>query len=148
IMRSSASTTSLLGSNAPVFVGLGSWMLLGRRPHGVFWAGLAASMAGMFLMVWAGASEATGAVTSVAPGTLADNGLPILRHDVVGDLTAVAAALCFAGYILAVAEARSSMDTLTLYTFAMVACAATLLPICLVIDAPLWGYTSATWMAL
>lgn len=131
IMRSSASTTSLLGSNAPVFVGLGSWVLLGRRPHRLFWAGLIASMAGIALMLWAGLDDAADA-----------------RHDVVGDLMAVAAAFCFAGYMLAVAEARESMDTLTLNTIAIVSCTIALLPICLAIDAPLWGYPASTWLAL
>ena len=131
IMRTSASTTSLLGSNAPIFVGVGSWLLLGRRPHRLFWAGLAASLAGIALMIWAG----TGAS-------------PDARHDVIGDLMAIAAALSFAGYILAVAEARASMDTLTLNTIAMAACTITLLPICVAIDAPLWGYPASTWLAL
>lgn len=131
IMRSSASTTSLLGSNAPVFVGLGSWLMLGRRPHRVFWAGLVASMAGIALMLWAGLDDS-----------------PDARHDFVGDLMAVAAAFCFAGYMLAVAEARESMDTLTLNTIAIASCTITLLPICLAIGAPLWDYPAATWLAL
>ena len=131
IMRSSASTTSLLGSNAPIFVGAGSWLLFGRRPHRLFWAGLSAAMTGIVLMIWAGAGA-----TSAA------------RHDVIGDLMAVAAAFCFAGYILAVAKARESMDTLTLNTIAIASCTITLLPICVAIDAPLWGYPAATWLAL
>ncbi len=137
IMRSSAATTSLLGSNAPVFVGLGSWLLLRRRPHRLFWAGLAASTIGIALMIWAGA-----AASSAAPGDAA------VRHDVIGDLMAIAAALCFAGYILAVAEARNSMDTLTLNAIAMAVSTATLFPICLAIGAPLWNYPAATWTAL
>ncbi|MDQ3170157.1 MAG: DMT family transporter [Acidobacteriota bacterium] len=132
IMRSSAATTSLLGSNAPVFVGLGSWLVFRRRPHRLFWAGLAASTAGVALMIWAGANAGAEAV----------------RHDVIGDLMAIAAALCFAGYILAVAEARNSMDTLTLNTIAMAVSTVTLLPICLAIGAPLWNYPGTTWMAL
>lgn len=130
VMRSSAATTSLLGSNAPVFVGLGSWLLLKKKPHRLFWTGLAASMAGIVLMLAAGAKASTG------------------PHDLIGDLMAIAAALCFAGYILAVAEARASMDTLTLNTIAMVASTAALLPICLTIDAPLWHYSGGTWIAL
>ncbi len=132
IMRSSAATTSLLGSNAPVFVGLGSWLVFRRRPHRLFWAGLAASTAGVALMIWAGANAGAAAV----------------RHDVIGDLMAIAAALCFAGYILAVAEARNSMDTLTLNTIAMAVSTETLLPVCLAIGAPLWNYPGTTWMAL
>lgn len=133
VMRSSAATTSLLGSNAPVFVGLGSWLFLRKRPHGLFWAGLAASMCGIALMIWAGAAA--------APSTAAP-------YDIVGDLMAVAAALCFAGYILAVSRARASMDTLTLNAIAMAASTVALLPICLVIGAPLWDYSRDTWIAL
>ena len=135
VMRSSAATTSLLGSNAPVFVGLGSWFLLGKRPHRMFWAGLAASMCGIILMIWAGAAAAAS-----RPGAA--------PHDLVGDLMAIAAALTFAGYILAVSKARDSMDTLTLNSIAMAASTATLLPICIAIGAPLWGYGSGTWLAL
>lgn len=136
VMRSSAATTSLLGSNAPVFVGLGSWLLLRKRPHRLFWAGLAASMCGIALMIWA-------ATTAGAP---ADPSAP--RQSVSGDLMAIAAAFCFAGYILAVSKARESMDTLTLNAIAMAASTIALLPICLVIGAPLWDYTRETWIAL
>lgn len=132
IMRSSAATTSLLGSNAPIFVGLGSWLFLRKTPHGLFWAGLAASMCGIALMVWAAASGTPGAA----------------RASLSGDLMAIAAAFCFAGYILAVSKARESMDTLTLNAIAMAVSTITLLPICLAIGAPLWNYSSATWIAL
>lgn len=161
IMRSSASTTTLLGNNAPVFVGLGTWLLLGRRPHGLFWAGLAASTLGMALMLWAGAGGAGTATVAASAADLASGGVGptglgaghagsrgMMQHDVIGDVMAIAAALCFAGYMLTVAEARASMDTLTLNAIAMAACSATLLPICLVIGAPLWGYPTGTWLAL
>ena len=130
VMRTSAATTSLLGSNAPVFVGLGAWLLLGKRPHTLFWAGLAASLCGIVLMIWAGASSSP------------------VRHDLAGDLMAIAAAFTFAGYILAVSKARDAMDTLTLNTIAIAVSTIALLPICLAIGAPLWGYSRETWTAL
>ena len=40
------------------------------------------------------------------------------------------------------------MDTLTLNTIAIVSCTIALLPICLAIGAPLWGYPASTWLAL
>ena len=134
VMRSSAATTSLLGSNAPLFVGLGSWLLLRKTPRPIFWAGLAASLAGIALMIFSADTSSPAAAAS--------------RHDIVGDLMAVAAAFFFAGYILAVSEARESMDSLTLNTIAMVASSIALLPICLIVGAPLWGYSTQTWMAL
>jgi drug/metabolite transporter (DMT)-like permease len=134
VMRTSAATTSLLGSNAPVFVGLGSWLLLRKRPHALFWAGLAASMCGAVLMIWPGLS-----------GDVARNAPP---QNLTGDLMAVAAGFCFAGYLLAVSKARESMDTLSINAISMAASTLTLLPLCLAIDAPLSGYTGTTWMAL
>lgn len=135
VMRTSAATTSLLGSNAPVFVGLGAWLLLGKRPHRLFWAGLAASLCGIVLMIWAGLFP--------SPPTSAP-----ARHDIVGNLMAIAAAITFAGYILAVSKARDTMDTLTLNTIAIAVSTAALLLICLAIGAPLWGYPRETWAAL
>lgn len=133
VMRSSAATTSLLGSNAPIFVGLGSWLLLRKKPHALFWAGLATSICGIALMIWtATAPTVTGAA----------------RQSLSGDLMAVAAAFCFAGYILAVSKARESMDTLTLNAISMVSATIALLPICLAIGAPLWHYSRDTWIAL
>lgn len=143
IMRGSAATTSLLGSNAPIFVGLGSWIVFRRRPHGWFWVGLVASMTGIALMIWAGA--AASGVTSASSSLGGD---PPVRHDLVADFMAIAAAFCFAGYLLAVAEARDRMDTLTLNTIAMAVSTICLLPICLAIGAPLWSYPVSTWVAL
>ena len=134
VMRSSAATTSLLGSNAPVFVGLGSWLLLRKRPHGMFWTGLLASMCGMTLMIWPGLTG------DAAPGAR--------PQTLTGDLMAIAAAFCFAGYLLAVSKARESMDTLTINAVSMIVSTLTLLPICLAVGAPLSGYTRETWVAL
>lgn len=136
VMRSSAATTSLLAGSAPVFVGLGSWLLLRKAPHPWFWVGLAASLAGSAVMIWA-ASTTAGAGGAAAP-----------RQSISGDLMAIAAALCFAGYILAVSKARESIDTVTLNTVAIAASTLTLLPICVAIGAPLWGYARDTWLAL
>jgi drug/metabolite transporter (DMT)-like permease len=97
----------------------------------------------MALMLWAGAGGAGS--TEIAAGAASGGVTP---HDVIGDVMAIAAAVCFAGYMLTVAEARASMDTLTLNAIAMAACSATLLPLCLAIGAPLWGYPTGTWLAL
>lgn len=146
VMRTSAATTSLLGSNAPVFVGLGSWLFLRRKPHALFWAGLAASLCGIVLMIWAGLASSSAFLG--AWGSAASSTAPAVRHDFIGDLMAVAAAVTFAGYILAVSKARDSMDTLTLNTIAIAVSTIALLPICLAIGAPLWGYSRDTWTAL
>jgi drug/metabolite transporter (DMT)-like permease len=44
VLRTSAATAAFLGNNTPVFVGLGAWWLLRRRPPGAFWGGLALAL--------------------------------------------------------------------------------------------------------
>lgn len=47
-----ASDIALLATLAPIVVTLLAWALLGERPHGKIWLGLALSLAGLLLIVW------------------------------------------------------------------------------------------------
>ena len=130
VLRTSAATASLLGNNAPVFVGLMTWMFFGRPPRASFWVGLALALAGCAAIVAADVWEASA------------------RGDVTGDLMAVSAALFFAAYMLTAEHVRTEMDTLTFSSLAAVGSAATLLIICLLLDMPLRGFSGRTWAAL
>lgn len=130
VMRTSAATASFLGNNAPIFVGLGAWLLFKRRPPAAFWGGLALALAGGGIMVLSHTGDATGG------------------GDPVGDLLAVLAAAFFAGYLLTAERLRSRMDTLTFNTLAIAGSTVTLLLVCLITRAPLWGYSGRTWAAL
>ena len=68
--------------------------------------------------------------------------------DLVGDFMALGAAVFFAGYLLATEHVREGMDTLTFSTLAIVSSVATLLIVCLAMDAPLSGFSKTTWAAL
>src|SRR3954470_4360592 len=110
VMVSSAANATLLGTNAPIFVALGAWLLYRDRPTRRFWAGFALSFAGMIAIV----------------------GTDVLRHPHLGlgDAFAVAGAACYAGYLLYVRRSRQEIDALSFSAISGVAAAATLLVIC------------------
>ena len=128
VMMSSAANATLLGTNAPIFVALGAWLLYRDKPTPRFWAGFALSFAGMIAIV----------------------GMDILRHPQLGlgDAFAVAGAAFYAGYLLYVRRSRQEMDALTFSAISGVAASVTLLIICLVIGTPLTGYSANSWWAL
>ena len=130
VMRTAAATASFLGNAAPVFVGLGAWLVFGRRPPGAFWTGLVLAMAGGATMIASHIGD---------------------RHgigDPIADLLALLAAAFFAGYLLTAEHLRSEMDTLTFNTLAITGSVAILLAVCLALDLPLAGYSTRTWAAL
>ncbi len=132
VLRTSAATAVLLGNNAPVFVGLGTWLFLARRPRGAFWMGLALALAGCAFIVFADASGPSGST----PGS------------VTGDLLALSAAVFWAAYMVTTEHVRMEMDTLTFNTVAIGGSVLTLLAVCLVLGVPLWGYSMRTWGSL
>jgi drug/metabolite transporter (DMT)-like permease len=131
VLQTSAATATLLGNNAPIFVGLGTWLIFRRRPLASFWIGLALAIAGCLAVVstdfYAGQTR-TGHVR--------------------GDLLALTAAIFWAAYLLTTEQVRASMDTLTFNTLAIAGSVITLLVICLAAGVPLWGYQPRAWMSL
>jgi drug/metabolite transporter (DMT)-like permease len=130
VMKTQAAVASLLGNLTPVFVGLLSWIFLGRRPRRAFWAGLGLSLAGCVLIVSVHLDRTIGA------GTL------------TGDALAIAACAFFAAYLLTTERVRASMDTLTFNTLAIGGSVLTLGGICAVLGFPLAGFAPRTWLAL
>lgn len=130
VLRTSAATAVLLGNSAPVFVGLATWILFGRRPRARFWIGLALSLAGCASIV--GADALSGARAGATRG----------------DLIALAASVFWAAYMLTTEHVRTEMDTLTFNTLAITGSVLTLLVVCLATGAPLGGYSGRTWLFL
>jgi drug/metabolite transporter (DMT)-like permease len=130
VLRTSAATAAFLGNNTPVFVGLGAWWLLRRRPPRTFWTGLTLALSGGAIMI------------------LADVWGHAIIGDPVGDLLALIAGMFFAGYLLSAEYLRTDMDTLTFNTLAILGSVATLFAVCLLMGLPLSGYTLQTWAAL
>jgi drug/metabolite transporter (DMT)-like permease len=66
----------------------------------------------------------------------------------LGDLFAAAAGFFYGAYYLAAGRVRAILDSPTVMTLATAAGAALLLPVALLLRAPLWGYAPSQWLAL
>ncbi len=128
IMLTNAANATLLGVNAPIFVAIGAWMLYGERPSRRFWIGFALSLAGMVYIV----------------------GTDVVLHPTfgLGDFYALLGAAFYGAYLLYVQKARTGMDTLTFSTWCVCVGALSLLPVCIVMGKPLWGFPATSWWAL
>jgi drug/metabolite transporter (DMT)-like permease len=128
IMMTNAANATLLGVNAPIFVGLGGWLFTGNRPSGRFWLGFAIAFLGMIAIV----------------------GADVVLHPSFGfgDLLAVLGALSYGIYLLYVQRARTEMDALTFSAWCVASGAVTLFVVCLVARQPLWGFSAKSWTAL
>src|SRR5258708_10153680 len=92
ILQTSAANATLLGNNTPLVVGLLTWLIFRRRPHSGFWIGLALAISGSLVIMAA----------------------DLAKHSKLGagDAMALAAAACFAVYLMATAEIRAHTSTL------------------------------------
>src|SRR4051794_3158161 len=114
VMRTTATTATLLGNTTPIFVGIGSWLFFRRRPKRAFWIGLALALTGAAVVMVATLRSQDGHTDSVP-----------------GDVMALVAAVFFAGYLLTTEHVREEMDTLTFSTIAIVGSGLTILVVCL-----------------
>jgi len=130
VMHTGAAVASILGNNTPVFVGILTWLVLQRRPHGSFWLGLSLAFAGC-LAIMLGPAHAGSA--------------PITTY---GNLMAIGGSFFFAAYLITTERVRREMDTLTFNTFAIAGSIVTLLVACLLLKLPLSGYSLGAWAAL
>ena len=109
VMRTTATTATLFGNSAPIFVGIGTWIFFRRKPLRNFWIGLS--------LATAGAADGDGCQRHRARARAAI--LP-------GALMSIGAAACFAVYLLATEHVREEMDTLTFSTIAIAGSVVTL----------------------
>jgi drug/metabolite transporter (DMT)-like permease len=130
ILLTTAATAALLGNLTPIFVGLMTWIIMRRRPRAGFWMGLALSIAGCAAIVGSDALHGGDA------------------RNVFGDQLALFAAVFFAGYLVTTERVRTSMDTLTFNTLAIIGSVVTLLVICLLRHDALTGFPPRAWAAL
>ena len=128
ILRTSAANATLLGNNTPIVVGLLTWMVFRRRPQPAFWLGLVLAIAGSVAILWADLS----------------------RHAPfgVGDVMALGAAACFAVYLLATEQVRTTTSTLTFLRLSMLATTLVLLLLNFAMGISLRVPHRHTWWAL
>jgi drug/metabolite transporter (DMT)-like permease len=117
ILRTNAANATLLGNNTPIVVGLLSWLLFRKRPGPSFWIGLALAIAGSLVIV---SSD-------------------LARHAKfgMGDAMALAAAACFAVYLMATEQVRQHTGTLAFLRLAILSSTAFMLLFALLLKAPL-----------
>lgn len=103
ILHTSAANAVLLSTNAPVVVGLLSWLVLRRPPRVVFWIGLVIATSGSLLIVF--------------------NDLFRSSHAGLGkaDLLAVATSFFFAGYLMITASVRDHVASTALLGVSLLA---------------------------
>jgi drug/metabolite transporter (DMT)-like permease len=129
ITYTSVANSTLLANLAPIFVTLAGWLLYRNSVTRTFLVGMAAAIAGMFILV--GPNFAIG-------GTR-------LAGDALGALTAV----FYAGYMLSIKSARDAgASTARLMAWSTTITAIALLPVALVSPQPMLPQAAQGWLIL
>jgi drug/metabolite transporter (DMT)-like permease len=128
ILQTSAANSTLLGNNTPIIVGLLTWLLFRRRPAFSFWIGLALALAGSAVIM----------------------GADLAKHPKfgLGDVMALAAAACFAVYLIATEEIRSHTTTLEFLRLAILSSTIFMFIFTLILRTPLLVPDRRTLLAL
>jgi drug/metabolite transporter (DMT)-like permease len=128
ILKTSAANATLLGNNTPIFVGIFAWLVFRQKPALSFWLGLVLALSGAAVIVSADLS----------------------RHVTLGsgDVMAVAAAACFAVYLMATQRVRTTTSTTAFLRLAMISSTVFLLAINLALRVPLRVPPGRSWWAL
>ncbi len=125
IKMTTVANSTLLANVAPVFVVLGGWLLFRTRVTRTYLVGLAATMAGIFIL-----SQAS---------------LSLSEDHFVGDLLGVLTAVFYAAHQMAVERLRKRFSTLTIMKYAIPASALVMLPVALASGDDLLPVTLAGW---
>ncbi len=128
ITLSKASISTLLANLAPVWVGFAYLLFWKKNLKKSFWFGTFIALSGV------------GVIVGI------DQVFTTNYH--LGNLLAICASVFYAAYMLSTQKGRLTIDTLTFTTVSMWTSTFFVLIICLIFDAPLWGFTTKTWFAL
>ena len=126
ILISGATTPTLMGNTAPIWVGLGAMVFFKERPGRLFWIGLAVAIGGAAVVLGADA--------------LNDVGL--------GTIFGILAGLFYGLYFLVVQRSRQKLSTLTSFWFSVACSAIVLAVVARILNQPLTGYSPATYLYL
>jgi drug/metabolite transporter (DMT)-like permease len=126
IVMSGATIPTLMANTAPLWVGLGAWLVFGERQNLDFWIGLLVAMAGAALVLGQDFSR------SAAIG--------------LGALLGLLAAVFYGGYYLITQQARSKLETLTYFWITTSTSALGLSLLNLILKHPFVGYNQRTYL--
>lgn len=131
IAYTSVASAATLATMAGVFVAIGGIWYLGEHPSRRTWIGIGITMLG---------------AAAIGGGDLAD--LQLGPRALIGDAMAFLSAVLVAGYLLIARRVRSRVHTTTFSSIVYSAAAALLVVLCVVFDAPLWGYSTPQWLGI
>jgi Permeases of the drug/metabolite transporter (DMT) superfamily len=128
ILQTNAANATLLGNNTPIVVGLLSWLIFKKRPGGSFWIGLGLAVLGALVIVRS----------------------DLARHASfgLGDAMALAAAACFAVYLIATEQVRTHTNTLEFLRLAILFSTAFMFLFAVLLRVPLTVPDDRSWLAL
>ena len=121
-----AANATLLGNTAPLWVALGTWLILKRQLSRDFWRGLAITLVGALLIV----------------------GTDFIFHPRfgIGDLMATFTGVFYGGYYLFTEKSRTHFDTVSHTWFVGIGASLTLWIVNLLLRNPLTGFDRQTWL--
>jgi drug/metabolite transporter (DMT)-like permease len=119
---------TLLANLAPVFVTLGSWLIFRTRITPVFLTGLGLALVGVIVL---------------KGGPMALGG-----GEMLGDVTAVVAAVFYAGYMLSLGHVRARFSTLRILIWTTFSAALCMLPAAVFFEPQLLPLTAFGWAML
>jgi drug/metabolite transporter (DMT)-like permease len=126
IIMSGATIPTLMANTAPLWVGLGSWLVFREKQRSRFWVGLVIAMFGASFVL----------------------GQDLLRSSEfgLGALFGIFSAVFYGGYLLASQRGRSYLNTLSYFWISTLVSAICLLIYSLVLHQPLLDYDKLTWL--
>ena len=121
-----AANATLLGNTAPLWVALGTWLILKKQLSRDFWRGLAITLAGAALIM----------------------GTDFILHPRfgIGDIMATFTGFFYGGYYLFTEKSRGNFDTVTHTWFVGVGASGTLLVVNVLLGNSFFGYSTQTWL--
>lgn len=126
ITYSGATIPTLLGNTAPLWVGLGALFLFRENLKPSFWVGLGLALLGALVVL----------------GLDMGSGFTFNK----GGLFGLIGSFFYGGYMLIVQRGRVHLDTLAFFWISALSASITLLAVCLIIGAPLSGYSNFTYL--
>ena len=121
-----ASNATLLGNTAPLWVALGTWLILKKRLAPVFWRGLTITLLGAALIM----------------------GTDFILHPRfgVGDAMATCTGIFYGGYFLFTERSRTHFDPIIHIWLVGIGASITLFVVNSILQYPMTGYPAQTWL--
>lgn len=121
-----AANATLLGNTAPLWVALGTWLILKKPLSGAFWRGLGITLIGALLIM----------------------GTDFILHPRfgIGDLMATFTGIFYGGYYLFTEKSRAYFDTVSHTWLVGLGASLTMWGVNLALRNPLTGFDAQTWL--